>query len=227
MIQVFQPTEPVVANEDWDNCWDQGFTPWQRPSWNPYLLRFFPLFDVAAETSVLVPLCGKSRDMEWLIRRGYRVVGLELSGLAIEEFFRERGLEYKKTNQYGYNLWRGPNIDIWEADMFALPDELTEATVLYDRGSLVALPPKLRESYVVKLKTIAPDLRCGLILGLEYDQSAIQGPPWSVSENVVSSLWGEGFNVKTLHTQDKPEEATRLKATGVDYSHITLRLDRV
>jgi Thiopurine S-methyltransferase (TPMT). len=35
---------------------------------------------------VLVPLCGKSLDMDWLLDAGYKVFGIELSNIAIQAF---------------------------------------------------------------------------------------------------------------------------------------------
>ena len=42
--------------------------------------------------TVFVPLAGKSIDMVWLASRGHRVLGVELSPLAVEQFFAEHGL---------------------------------------------------------------------------------------------------------------------------------------
>lgn len=41
---------------------------------------------------MLVPLCGKSRDMLWLNGLGHPIDGFELSALAIEQFFSENQL---------------------------------------------------------------------------------------------------------------------------------------
>ena len=46
-----------------------------------------------SEGTVLVPLCGKSLDMIWLAQQGHRVIGVELSDVAVESFFSENGLE--------------------------------------------------------------------------------------------------------------------------------------
>ena len=151
----------IVDNQGWEDSWQQGQTGWHRPSWNPSLLRYFPLLGVAAGARVLVPLCGKSRDMDWLIRRGYQVVGLELHEDAIENFFRERGLPCTRVEQRGLPVWKGPNIEIWQGDLFSLPENLTDAEVFYDRGSLVALPPARHKDYVQTLLRIAPGLKAG------------------------------------------------------------------
>jgi thiopurine S-methyltransferase len=42
---------------------------------------------------VLLPLCGKTLDIHWLLSRRYRVAGSELSKLAVEQLFSELGVE--------------------------------------------------------------------------------------------------------------------------------------
>ena len=44
--------------------------------------------DVQAGDNILVPLCGKSLDMLWLAERGFQVTGIEISELAVQDFFR-------------------------------------------------------------------------------------------------------------------------------------------
>ena len=39
--------------------------------------------------SILVTMCGKSVDLLWLCSRGHSVTGVELSPIAVEQFFKE------------------------------------------------------------------------------------------------------------------------------------------
>ena len=58
-----------------------------------------------AGSTVLVPLCGKSRDLLWLAQHDFRVTGIEISPIAVEGFFRENGLEAERTVEaYGRAL---------------------------------------------------------------------------------------------------------------------------
>ncbi len=41
-----------------------------------------------------MPLCGKTRDIWWLLESGYRVVGAELSRVAVEQLFHARNGVY-------------------------------------------------------------------------------------------------------------------------------------
>ena len=55
-------------------------------------MTHWPALDLPADSQVFVPLSGKSLDMVWLAEQGHRVLGVELSELAVRQFFDERGL---------------------------------------------------------------------------------------------------------------------------------------
>ena len=47
--------------------------------------------------SILVTWCGKSVDMPWLCSQGYNVVGIELSAIAVRQFFEENKIPYSTS----------------------------------------------------------------------------------------------------------------------------------
>ncbi|MES1179425.1 MAG: hypothetical protein ABUL62_34230 [Myxococcales bacterium] len=73
----------------WLERWREGRTGFHLADVNPRLTEHSAVFSEA--TRVLVPLCGKSADLEWLVTHGYEVVGVELVELAAQAFFAERG----------------------------------------------------------------------------------------------------------------------------------------
>jgi len=76
----------------WHQRWQDNQIGFHRDAPLPLLLAYWPALGLAAGSQVFVPLCGKSLDMLWLAEQGYRVLGVELSELAIRQFFDERGL---------------------------------------------------------------------------------------------------------------------------------------
>src|SRR5690606_41274223 len=83
---------------------------------------------------VCVRLCCKWLDMLWLAYQGHCVRGIELSRLAIEQFFDERGLSpHVRQGPGGIHYRAGP----WElvaGDAFAIPaDLLADCAGVYDR----------------------------------------------------------------------------------------------
>ena len=51
---------------------------------------------------VFVPLAGKSLDMPWLAAQGHRVLGVELSRIAVEQFFDEHGAAAGRSHESRY-----------------------------------------------------------------------------------------------------------------------------
>src|SRR3954471_24111721 len=77
----------------WEGRWKEGTTGWHQDGPEPALERHF---GDLKKTRVLVPLCGKSHDLAWLASRDNDVVGVEFHQPAVEEFFKEQGLQFEK-----------------------------------------------------------------------------------------------------------------------------------
>src|SRR6187549_857001 len=104
----------------WFERWREGRTGFHLAHVNPRLTEHSAVFSEA--TRVLVPLCGKSADLEWLVTRGYEVVGVELVELAAQAFFAERGLAAKRREQGDFVVYEHGNLAIWVGDFFATTD---------------------------------------------------------------------------------------------------------
>ncbi|WP_052700182.1 hypothetical protein [Methylocucumis oryzae] len=76
----------------WLNKWRNQELAFHQADANPYLVEFWPQLALEQGVEVLVPLCGKSLDMVWLAQQGHSVLGVELSPLAVEDFFATLGL---------------------------------------------------------------------------------------------------------------------------------------
>ena len=76
----------------WLQKWQEGQIGFHRHDVMPLLQKHWPSLQLPEASRVLVPLCGKSLDMHWLAAQGHRVLGVELSPLAVTQFFDEAGL---------------------------------------------------------------------------------------------------------------------------------------
>ena len=76
----------------WHERWQAGQIGFHQQEINAYLINYWPALGLPADARILAPLCGKSRDMLWLLEQGYRVTGVEVSRIAVEAFFTESGL---------------------------------------------------------------------------------------------------------------------------------------
>src|SRR4051812_46412306 len=173
--------------EYWHERWRAGRIDFHRTEPNELLVEHRALFNDC--TRVLVPLCGKSPDLEWLVIHGLEVVGVELSELAAQAFFSERGIVPVRREQASFVVYEHGNLAIWVGDFFAADSVgLAAFDAVYDDAALIALPAELRPAYASQVqKLIAPRARL-LLITLEFD--APGGPPFSVSREEVSELYG-------------------------------------
>lgn len=170
----------------WHQRWGNNDIAFHKNEVNPLLVRYFAALSLAKGSRVFVPLCGKTFDIPWLLSQGYRVAGAELSKIAIEQLFMELGVQPKVSRAGEVDHYSATNIDIFVGDMFHLSSKvLGGVDAIYDRAALVALPEELRRRYTVHLTAItgkAPQL----LICYEYDQSLMEGPPFSISNEEVN-----------------------------------------
>ena len=149
-------------------------------------------------------MCGKTLDIAWLLGRGIRVVGIELSPLAVGELFEELGVAPEVTSVGGLRHHRAEGIDVFLGDIFELDRaRLGSVDAVYDRAALVALPPPMRSRYASHVRRISGGTR-QLLVTFEYDQSRLEGPPFSVDEAEVRTLYESDYAMSILSTSDVP-----------------------
>lgn len=204
----------------WHERWQRGETGFHQPRGNPQLQRHWPAAGVAAAATVLVPLCGKSRDMDWLLARGHRVLGVELSSLAAEAWFEAAGLVPRRTGDGPFQRLEAGGCAILVGDCFALgAAQVAGVGALYDRAALVALPAALRERYAALLAALLPAGTPGLLLTMDYPQEQMAGPPFSVPADEVHRLLGTAFAPRLLERVDALAGEPRLAARGLRSLH--------
>lgn len=206
--------------EFWLERWREGRTGFHRDAPMPLLLRHWPALALPRGSRVLVPLCGKTLDMFWLAEQGHRVLGVELSPLAVKQFFAEHGLTpASHESPLGIHHVAG-NIEIIEGDVFALDDAtLAGCGAVYDRAAVIALPPPLRARYAREVYARLPAGCRGLMITLDYPQQEMDGPPFSVDAGEVAALFGAHWNVEQLERLDILASQPRFQEDGVTALH--------
>lgn len=193
--------EPDLEQEKaaWHERWQDGRTGFHNDAVNPHLARFWPGFGLPAGARVFVPLAGKSLDLLWLAEHGYRVVANELSPLAVEAFFGGAGIMPSRRHAGPFEIWSHGLITILCGDYFALDAAVTgRLDACYDRAALVALPPALRRRYMERQALLLPAGAPVLLIGLDYPQEEMEGPPFSVPQAEVRDLAAGRFAVEVL-----------------------------
>lgn len=170
--------------EHWIERWQEGRIGWHKAEGSASLKKYWR----GTDRDILVPLCGKSVDLKWLADQGNRVVGIELSEIAIRAFFDEQGLEYAVIDgELPIFQATDAAIAIHCGDYFDLHQVRCNAH--YDRGALIALPADIRTAYAAHTNSLLTTDAEQLVITLDYDEAVAVGPPFSVSDEEVRSYW--------------------------------------
>ncbi|KXU99700.1 thiopurine S-methyltransferase [Gluconobacter potus] len=185
----------------WQEKWERGETGFHEPQANPLLTRHIAALDLLAGAQIFVPLCGMSQDMVWLAGQGYHVTGCELSDVAVRRFFSDLGLTPAIVQAGPLRRFFAGSISILEGNIFDLtPGLLGPMDAIYDRAALIAFPEDLRRAYVAHLLSLTGPVP-ELLVTLDYDQSCLKGPPFSVSEASLRSYYGKAYTLTLLESR--------------------------
>lgn len=199
----------------WLERWELGRIGFHREAPNPRLVEHHKALDEAIR--VLVPLCGKSVDLEWLVVQGFEVVGIELSELAAQAFFTERGFTSERAQRGPFTELRHGNVSILVGDFFAAtPNDLGYFDGVYDRAAMIALPHELRTRYVAHLRTLLAPKAKLLLITLDFDAEG--GPPFSVPPEEVRAAYA-GTKITELASEDGRADAPGPVERGATFVH--------
>jgi len=202
--------------EFWHERWEKGEIGFHQHDFNRHMQEFVDRLGVQTQARVLVPLCGKSLDMLWLADHGYRVTGIEISELAVRDFFAENGLDHEIIGRSGMLIYRGENIEIWCVDFFTVDrTDLPLVDAVYDRASLIALPPDMRLDYAGHLTSLISSGIRSLLVTLDYPQEEMRGPPFSVTAVEVEQLFSSQYRINHLHSEDCLANEPRFRKKGL------------
>jgi thiopurine S-methyltransferase len=209
--------------EFWLERWREARTGFHQDAPTPLLLKHWPAVGAEPGSRVFVPLAGKSLDMAWFASQGYRVLGAELSPLAVAQFFESQGVEPSVEEAAdGLHHLAGP-IELVQGDVFALDaDAIASCTAVFDRAAIIALPPEMRGHYAKEIYGKLPSSCRGLLITLEYPQHERQGPPFSVGEPEVRALFGTDWSVELLERRDILEQQATFVAEGITTLHTSV-----
>ena len=187
--------------EFWLKRWTDGIIHFHQEKIEAMLARF----PAVTNEVVLVPLCGKTKDMVHFAELGNQVIGAELSLTACESFFVENQIAYERRSIPGFVVFQSKSITIYCGDFFSLPLNLLQnVTLIYDRAALIALPTNLRIRYAELIINIAKNCSNSLgsfkiyLISLEYAAKKPDLPPFSVGAAEIEALYGKRFKIEKL-----------------------------
>lgn len=158
---------------------------------------------------VFVPLCGKTRDIAWLLSRGFSVVAIELNDSAVQQLLDELGVDATPAlcespqntdlNHYHKKFENGLNLDVYQGDFFEITvNSLGKIDAVYDRAALVALPFEMRVKYTAHLRKVTHNIQ-QLLVCYEYEEGLLKGPPHNISADEVDEHYRAAFNIECLY----------------------------
>ncbi|UHL62677.1 thiopurine S-methyltransferase [Paralcaligenes sp. KSB-10] len=217
-----------MKTDFWLQRWREGQTGFHQSRVMPLLQKYWPSLALPAGSRVLVPLSGKSLDILWLAEQGHRVLAVELSPLAVEQFFAENKLHPDSHDTLLGRHFIAGNIEVICGDIFSLDAAtLAECAGVYDRAALIALPPAMRQRYVQHIYGQLPPQCRGLLITLDYPQQQMDGPPFAVLDAEVQSLYAGTWRIQAIDQRDVLDKEPKFAARGLTHMRtVVYRLDK-
>lgn len=189
----------IEVNQFWKNVWITRESRGENPNFHdnkvkPFLKEYLSTHSKEKLNTVLVPFCGKSIDMLWLMQQGYNVRGVDLSDEATNSFFRENILTFERKEDGDFVVKQARtetgSLTILCGDLFKLQSKhLQDIDLVYDRAGYNSIPEELRQNYAMLLARHLPKGAKILLGVLDFeDQEPKSGPPYFISEEELLPL---------------------------------------
>ncbi|XP_050731594.1 thiopurine S-methyltransferase-like isoform X3 [Eriocheir sinensis] len=199
--------------DTWKDRWNRGAIGWHQSDINFALQNHSSKLLTKPKCRVLVPLCGKTVDLEWLYREGHTVVGIDGVEQGIIEFFSEHNLPHitEKLSWGKVFKTEDEKLKIYCCDIFKMDvQSLGKFDAVWDRGSLVAIYEEDRERYADLIKGLLAPEFCYLVNIIQYTpKGTFRGPPRNVPTKLVQELFG----FRSLKNQEWQHLSTVIFAT--------------
>ncbi|KAJ2764065.1 hypothetical protein IWQ56_004625, partial [Coemansia nantahalensis] len=192
MAHSFNVSDRVAAgdyNEIWHRCWSESRTAWDRGEVSPALRQLIDEKGWELPSGLgIVPGCGRGYDAMFLARPGLRMVGADLSSLAVDAATAIRDERGIPADQVEF-----ATLDFFD---FAVPEGGYQ--VAYDYTFFCALHPSMRAAWGARYAEImAPGAHLiALMFPLAKDDADRErGPPFLVCEDDYRRALGDCFEL--------------------------------
>jgi len=202
----------------WEEAWENGQIGFHQGDFNKNLVEYFELLNLQKNQEVLVPLCGKTLDMNFLLQQHLIVNGVELVEQAIKDYLNENKIdEIKVENVESFKLYSTNALKLYHGDFHLFQQVGKTYNAIYDRASMIALPPMMRRTHAEVLTALTNRSGKILLITLEYEQSKVSGPPHSVTEEEIEHLFQENFDIQLLNLEKTKNIGPKFKDNGVNF----------
>ena len=210
-----------MKREFWREKWKAQQIGFHRAEVNEALLSYAGRV-FKPNSRILVPLCGMTLDMDWLLEQGYSIVGVEFVPEAVEGLKQRWGTPDESREEGAFRIYRwGERCTIVQGDFF----QLSAAGVglvdgVWDRASIVALNPSTRVEYQNVLSASLSSQGVVLMRTFAYDQSKMDGPPFSVEHATLKELFPVSEWTLEVLEQRRTTPEEKMKSRGLEWQSV-------
>lgn len=206
----------TMEKEFWMQAWEDRRIGFHQSQYNPVMTEHYKDLELK-DKNVLIPLAGKSKDILYFIERGANVTAIELSEMAVKEFFEENGIVPQLSKTATHTIYESQGLKFVCGDFFSYsPDQGKHFDYYYDRACIVALPMEMRQSYYKKIESLIAIHTDIFIITFAHNGPKDFGPPFYVpEEEILTAYKNIGFDLNfTVFNESKAEG--RFKEAGID-----------
>jgi len=164
----------VLDQHYWDAQYKTNATGWDLGKVSPPIKEYIDTLE-NKNISILIPGCGNSHEAEYLLSQGFTNITIIDIAPTLVENLKEKFKNY-------------PNIKIVLGDFF---EHKGQYDLVIEQTFFCALPPKMREKYVVEMHKILKEK--GLLVGLLFNKTFESGPPFGGSQAEYEPLFKDYF----------------------------------
>lgn len=208
----------------WQSRWRNDNTGWHMDEVFPLLKEFWHHLQLKEGATVLVPLCGKTFDIEWLVGQGYSVIGVDISDKAIHTLKQNHGKPFQKSRKGDLVRYKSTTLELWCGDFLKIQKSwLPPVDAIYDKAALIALPADMRRRYVQVIKQLSTSQTQLFLNCFEYNQAEMNGPPFAVFLEELQKRYSSQFNINLVYTHSLMKELTGFQRRGLQ-SYLTEKI---
>jgi len=167
--------EPLLNQEFWNNRYVTKDTGWDLGEVSPPIKSYIDTLE-DKNASILIPGCGNTYEAEYLLEKGFTNVNvIDIAPTLVKR------LQEKFNNN--------PYVKIILGDFF---EHHGKYELIIEQTFFCALPPDLREKYVLKMQQLLQEK--GKLVGLLFNKSFDGGPPFGGSQVEYDQLFKNYFD---------------------------------
>ncbi len=181
----------IERRRHWDERYLSGPTPWDTGITPPEVVAFWHSQRLPAQGPAIDLGCGSGANVAYLVERGLRVIGVELSGIGLAK------ARMRLTERLGELVTRAA---LLQGDAARLPLRNAGASYILDIGCLHSLPLAQRELYA---RSVIDNLHDGGFYHLfAFDRVQVESgsarAEQGMGEDEVSRLFSPGLSLLSV-----------------------------